>query len=374
VTIGTAGILGEMARGWELAKAAVAHLRAAPLSSALAAANVAAFGVALSLGAGHDETVLLRIGALERSRVWAGEPWRLLTAAFLHVGWLHLACNVVFGWPACRLVERALGSAPFLGLYLASAIGGSALSLLGQDGVAAGASGALFGIAGAILALHLRALGGWRPFLASSATRALGLGIVATTVVVPLLVPLDHLAHAGGLVTGAAGAWLLTRPPPRAAWPWGAALGALAAVAVAACWPRPGLTLWERTELEGRLHAALRERDVPAARALLARADAGGADSERLRTYRAYLLVQEDALEPALEVARPLLGARDPAVREEAARLVASVAKVLAYRHYTGDGAERNPWRALAYMDEACLAGDEESCRNAARVRGAAPR
>jgi membrane associated rhomboid family serine protease len=352
----------------------LARVRAAPVSAALAAANVAAFALSLALGAGQDEAVLVRLGALERSRVWAGEPWRLLSAAFLHVGWLHLACNVVFGWSACRLVEGALGGGPLLGLYLASAIGASALSLLGQDGIAVGASGALFGIAGAILALHWRALGGWRPFLASPATRALAGGIVVTTVLVPLVVPLDHLAHAGGFLTGVAGGWLLARPSPRAAWPWGAAFGALLAVAVAACWPRPGLTRWEQGELELRLHAALRDHDVPAARALLARADAGGADSEWLRTYRAFLLVQEDALEPALEAARPLLSAREPEVRAEARKVVAGVAKVLAYRHYTGDGAARDPWRALRYMDEACGAGDAESCGNAARVRGASPR
>ena len=359
--------------GGGLPRSALARLREAPVTAALCAANVGAFAVSLALGAGRDEAVLLRLGALERSRVWAGEPWRLLAAAFLHAGWLHLACNVAFCWTACRLVERALGGGRLLGLYLASAIGASALSLLGQDGVAVGASGALFGIAGAILALHRRALGGWRPFVASPATRALVGGIVVTTVLAPRIVPLDHLAHAGGFVTGTAGGWLVTRPPPRAAWPFGAAIGALLAVTVVACWPRPGLTRWEQGDLEVRLHAALRDRDVPAARALLARADAGGADSEALRVYRAYVLVQEDALEPSLEVARPLLAARDPAVRAEATKVVSSVAKVLAYRHYTGDGAARDPWRALRYMDEACGAGDAESCGNAARVRGAGP-
>jgi TPR repeat protein len=63
--------------------------------------------------------------------------------------------------------------------------------------------------------------------------------------------------------------------------------------------------------------------------------------------------------------------ARDPLVRAEGDRIVSGVAKVLAYRAYTGDGAPRNPWRGLALMQEACAAGDPESCRNAARVRGA---
>lgn len=351
----------------------LAALRAAPASTALLGANVAVFAVfavAAALGAGQGEAFLLRAGALERSRVWAGEPWRLVTAAFLHVGVVHLACNVVFGFLACRLVERALGSRRLLSLYLASAVGGSALSLLGQDGVSAGASGALFGAVGAILALHRRALGGWRPFLASPATRSLAVSILATSLGGSLVVRLDHLSHAGGLVTGAAGAWLLTRPRPARRWPLLAAALALAGLAVAACWPRPGLTRWQRAELERDLHAALSARDARAARALVARADAAGHASGRLATYRALLLVQEGDLEGALEVARPLRAAGDPEVRAEGDRIVAGVARTLAHRAYTGDGAPRNPWRGLALLEEACAAGDAESCRDAARIRG----
>lgn len=345
-------------------------LRAAPVSTALMAANVAAFAVTSALGAGRDEAVLVRLGALERSRVWAGEPWRLLTAAFLHLGPIHLATNVVFGFLACRLVEPALGGRRFLALYVASALGGSALSLLGQDGISAGASGALFGVVGALLALHRRALGAWRPFLASAATRSLALGIVTTTVAATFFVRVDQLSHAGGFVTGAVAAWLLSRPAPARAWPWGAAIAVLAGLVVAASWPRPGLTRWQRDELERAIHDALAARQAPRARALLARAGAAGLGGDRLTSYRALLLVQEGDLEAALAVARPLRSSPDPAVRAEGDRIVAAVARVLAYRAYTGDGAPRDPWRGLSLMEEACGAGDAESCRNAARVRG----
>jgi TPR repeat protein len=121
---------------------------------------------------------------------------------------------------------------------------------------------------------------------------------------------------------------------------------------------------------EQRLHAALRDRETAAARALVASADAGGLRSERLAYYRALLLVQEGDLEEALAAARPLRAADDGALRAEADRIVASVAKILAYRTYTGDGAPRDPWLGLAFMEEACAAGDAESCRNAERVRG----
>lgn len=344
----------------------LAALRAAPVSTALMAANVAAFAAT----GGGEPPALLRAGALERSHVWAGEPWRLLAAAFLHVGPVHLSLNVVFGFLVCRLVEPALGPRRFLALYLASALGGSALSLLGQDALSAGSSGAIFGVIGALLALHRRALGGWRPFLASRATRAMLAGIAITAAAGSFFVRLDHLCHAGGLATGAAGAWLLSRPRPAAAWPWAAAGALLAALAVAAAWPRPGLTRWQREDLERAVHAALSRRDAPAARALLARTDGASHASDRLATYRALLLVQEGDLEGALALARPLRSAQDPEVRAEGDRIVAGVAKVLAHRAYTGDGAPRNPWRGLALMEEACAAGDAGSCQDAARVRG----
>lgn len=352
----------------------LAAARAAPVSTALAATNVAVFGVTFALGALGDEAVLLRAGALERSHVWAGQPWRLLTAAFLHVGPIHLACNVFFGWTVCRVVERAAGGGRLLGLYLSSALGGSALSLLGQDGVSAGASGALFGMVGTVLALHLRALGGLRPFLASPATRWLAGGAVVTAALGPLGVPLDHLAHLGGLVTGATGAWLLSRPSPARSTRWALAVAtaALAALALAAAWPRPGLTRWQVTDLEARLHVALSARETGVARALADRA--AGVASDRLAYYRALLLVQEGDLERALEAARPLRSARDGALRAEGGRLVASIARTLAYRSVTGDGAPRNPWRGLAYLEEACGAGDAESCRSVERLSTGAPR
>src|SRR5512146_890424 len=135
---------------------AVAAIAATPVSFALAAACVAFLGWVETHGASTDPEILVRFGALERGRVWDGQPWRLLAAAFLHIGWVHLAWNIAFGVLACRLVERALGSVRLLVVYLASALGASAASLLGQDEIAAGASGPLFGVIGTILALHRR--------------------------------------------------------------------------------------------------------------------------------------------------------------------------------------------------------------------------
>lgn len=350
---------------------AAAYVAATPVSFALGAACVVVLAWVEAHGSSTDRGTLVRFGALERGRVWDGEPWRLLTAAFLHIGWAHLAWNTIFGVPACRLVERALGSGRLLLVYLASALGASALSLLGQDELAAGASGPLFGVIGAILALHRRGLPSWRAFVRSAATLWLAGGVGSLAVVAPLLgVQVDHLAHAGGLATGAAAGWLLSSPRPRRALPWATFGAALAALVLAATWPRAIVSRFEGEHLDRALDAALREGDTLEARRVLARADARGWRSDALGYYRALLLVQEGDLEGALAAARPVVHARDPAVAREGARTVAGVARTLAYRHYTGDGAERNPWRAVAYWEEACGLGDEESCDDLRRVRG----
>jgi membrane associated rhomboid family serine protease len=342
-----------------------------PVSFAIGAACVAFLAWVEAHGVSTDRGTLVRFGALERGRVWDGEPWRLLTAAFLHVGWIHLLWNTVFGVPACRLVERALGSARLAVVYLASALGASALSLLGQDEIAAGASGPLFGVIGAILALHRRGLPSWRAFARSGATLWLAGGVAALSALAPALgVHVDHLAHLGGLATGAAAAGLLSARRPRRPLPWIAFGAALGALVIAATWPRARASRWEGEQLERALEAALREGDALEAGRALARADARGWTSDALGYYRALLRVQEGDLEGALAAARPLAGAADAAVAREARRTAVAAAKTLAYRHYTGEGAPRDPWRAVAYWEEACALGDGESCLTLRRVRG----
>jgi rhomboid protease GluP len=133
----------------------------APASTALCALQVVIYAaVAARFGWSPDPAHQLVAGALERSHVWAGQPWRLLTATLLHASPVHLLFNVVLGWPCYWLVERDLGPRRFLLLWLASALAGSAASLLLGDVVSVGSSGALFGMLGAVLALRRRVGGG----------------------------------------------------------------------------------------------------------------------------------------------------------------------------------------------------------------------
>jgi membrane associated rhomboid family serine protease len=145
--------------------------------------------------------------------VVAAGGWPVIfSAAFLHADITHLLFNMwalyVFG----PQLERVSGSAPFAGLYLASAAaGGVAFFLLGDPGgVAVGASGAIFGLFGAYLALAYRA----RRTPAGAAGLRQLLLLLAINLALPLLVPrIAWQAHLGGLLAGAliAVLWALLR-------------------------------------------------------------------------------------------------------------------------------------------------------------------
>jgi len=75
-----------------------------------------------------------------------GQWWRLVSATFLHVGIIHLAFNMYVLWDIGGLVERLVGNAAFLALYLLAGVFGSLASLIWNPlVVSAGASGAVFG-------------------------------------------------------------------------------------------------------------------------------------------------------------------------------------------------------------------------------------
>jgi membrane associated rhomboid family serine protease len=344
----------------------------APATLAILASNVAAFAWIASRGPVTTET-LVGAGALERSRVWGGQVWRLLSAAFVHGQWAHLALNVLGLLVAGPMLEATVGPTRLLALFAASAIAGSALSLLGQDAVAAGASGGLFGVIGALLALHLRALGGWRAFARSPAALWVAGGLAASFVGAlswPFAGDTDHLAHAGGLAAGAAVAWTAGLPAPRRTWARGAALAALVALVVAAVWPRSVPTRFEGEEAAAEVAAALRAEDPAAASARLARADARGLRSDALEYCRALLVVQEGDPERALLLLDRLAATAERPLRDEVLARGAAVARMLGYRYYTGDGRARDPVRGLAYLQTSCRLGDDESCHYADAITG----
>ena len=138
-------------------------------------------------------------GPFELSTQW----WRVVTAMFVHIGLLHIVLNMYCLWNLGPLAERLFGPGRFLLLYLLSGVGGNVASVgLHPTIVAAGASGAIFGVAGALLpVLHLRKI----PAIVSLRGRGgLGIGgfIVYNLVYGFANTGIDNAAHIGGLVIG----------------------------------------------------------------------------------------------------------------------------------------------------------------------------
>jgi membrane associated rhomboid family serine protease len=174
-----------------------------PLATwALLAVNVAVFLGLLEDGASLllvSPAHLERAGAVAAPLVWRGEVWRLLTGMFVHGAVWHLGLNMWVLWQVGRVLEPVLGTLRFLLVYLASGLTGFALSLLLRPALSAGASGAIFGAVGGLLALAV--LTRETP-LGRYLLRALSPFVVATLVIGYLLPLIDNAAHVGGLVLG----------------------------------------------------------------------------------------------------------------------------------------------------------------------------
>ncbi len=180
---------------------------AGPVTATLVAANIGIFLLQLL-----DRSIDFRFANVPFA-VAGGQYYRLITAAFLHGGLLHLGLNMFAILVVGREVEVALGRVRFLALYLASALGGSVcFYLFGSPGaLALGASTATFGLFGALFVLararHID-------------TRQIVLLIVFNLFLGAVIPGIDNLGHVGGLVTGVAVAFAYEaaerlRPPAR---------------------------------------------------------------------------------------------------------------------------------------------------------------
>ncbi len=173
--------------------------------------NVAIFALTVaqagSLNANYS-AALFRAGALVPPLVADGEWWRVVTSGFLHFGPLHLLFNAVALWFIGREVETVLGRGRLLAVYAVSLLGGSAAVMLFSPdvGQAAGASGAVFGLMGALVVL-LRRL----RLPMTQAFLLIGLNIALSFAVAGI----SLAAHVGGLVIGAATTAALVYLPAR---------------------------------------------------------------------------------------------------------------------------------------------------------------
>lgn len=220
----------------------------------LVAINVLVYIAAASNGAGWvtaQPVVLIHWGTNYAPATLGGEWWRLFTSMFLHFGLLHIALNM---WVLISLgprVERLFGSACYLLLYLFAGLCGSVASVWWQAGVnSAGASGAIFGVIGGLLAFTLNPATRLPASITANQRTSAAVFIFYNLLYGFGHQGIDNACHIGGLLGGMAMGWLLAQPldpaarreqPQRLAL--AAALGALTLLAL--IWPlsrRPHLS------------------------------------------------------------------------------------------------------------------------------------
>lgn len=171
-----------------------APMRAA--ASAVATWTLVAINIVLFLGEELNQSLVTRLGLIP-AEVASGRWWQLLTSAFLHVpnSWVHITFNM---WALIVLgpqLEQALGRLRYLGVYLLSALGGSALAYVIEPAgsVSIGASGAIFGLFGAVFLVGRRLRLDTRWILL----------VIVLNLVFSFMVPgIGWGAHIGGLVVG----------------------------------------------------------------------------------------------------------------------------------------------------------------------------
>jgi membrane associated rhomboid family serine protease len=168
----------------------------APITRVLIGINVVIYLIGASQGAGFNDP-----GGSLYAKLWLDGPdlhnggwWRLVTTMFLHASIVHIAFNLFALWVIGRPVEQYLGPVRYLGLYLVAGLAGSAGALLQTPGVTVGASGAIFGILGAMVILEWQVTGQ----LAGQA-----MSLVAINLVISFLIPgISWGGHVGGLIGG----------------------------------------------------------------------------------------------------------------------------------------------------------------------------
>lgn len=218
----------------------------AVVTPALVAANLLVFAITVFGGAGlmqpHGD-VLVRFGSNFGPLTLTGEWWRVFTAMFLHFGLAHIVFNMLALYVNGLLVERLFGSVAFLLLYIVSGLSGSIASLFWHPNInSAGASGAIFGVIGALLAFMVNPKTRL-PASVVTAQRNSTLVFIAYNLANGAAhAGIDNAAHLGGLGAGFILGWLLARPldleerrDPFALWTMG--IGVSAVLLVGLSWP-----------------------------------------------------------------------------------------------------------------------------------------
>jgi rhomboid protease GluP len=184
------------------------------LTYTLIASNALIWLLTVSQGAGllvAGSEKLLVWGGNAASEVQRGEWWRLLSSTFLHSGVMHVAMNMLGLAAAGITVERIYGQRLFALIYFGSGLSGSALSLhfSAQNAVSVGASGAVFGVTGALLVAVFQHRKTLPKTFSKQTLSSLSFFILYSLMQGFANQGIDNAAHVGGLLGGCFLAFLL---------------------------------------------------------------------------------------------------------------------------------------------------------------------
>lgn len=178
--------------------------RDAPITTALIVVNVLIFALEETWGGSETTRTLVRMGAIFSDDPAGLRLATLMTYGYLHIGPLHIGMNMFGLWNIGRMLEPLLGPSRFFLLYTLSLLGGGiAIALSPTPHITAGASGALFGLLGAICALLLRRYRNSRSAPERKVIRGWLGRMLLPNVLISLLPGVSFLGHAGGLLIGA---------------------------------------------------------------------------------------------------------------------------------------------------------------------------
>lgn len=166
----------------------------------LVAINILVFLSMYIFGNGStDINTLVNFGALYSPLIKAGEYYRLLLAGFIHIGLIHLFVNMYSLLAIGTRLESLIGKWKFLIVYLVSLVVGNLMSMLFiGNSISAGASGALFGLFGALLYFGYH----YRVYLGNALRSQIIPVILINLIIGFMITDIDNFAHIGGLIGG----------------------------------------------------------------------------------------------------------------------------------------------------------------------------
>ena len=183
------------------------RLTSSPATLGLITLTALVFLLQLATTQFYGVDLVMVLGAKVNEAIAVGQVWRLITPIFIHAGVIHLLVNMYSLYALGPAVESFFGSRRMLVVFLLSGIAGVAFSLAFSPYPSVGASGAIFGLLGALgafLFLHRSTLGRWGSVqlrqIIFVAVLNLGLGLTPG---------IDNWGHLGGLLAGTTLAWFL---------------------------------------------------------------------------------------------------------------------------------------------------------------------